>query len=412
MLDADSCSAGGEDDQQRAGGGRECRHCRAGRSPMAGCSYPTRQRSTEALPCDGVEPCISAICGAGTATSTTTHRGDRRARWSQASGRSKTWPAPCSATRPSPSPLVSRRARRHPLSGRTAPLPHGGQSRPRIRHCRSCRRGERAPGPRAQALLEQIRERELEQAVARLRLVHGREGRPATVYLLSNLPLNLGVSELTTWNALMRDRRGGGLPSLGWRVAAALPRASRCAPDLWATPEGGQGVGDGERGCQTPLDNILEHFDTPFPSYPAWGSTSLNRDSRDAGRVPSYPRRRGPRRTACIPGELWCEFTARAHLEEITGSVASLRLVGIVHRDRPDELRPVSVPEAQAEPPPRVSHVLPHRRGLAIGRTGLERWNLHSGHEILMPVELGRECSSRANVGGAPTSFARTSPSG
>ena len=60
------------------------------------------------------------------------------------------------------------------------------------------------PDPRAQALLEQVRERELEQAVARLRLVH--RDRPATVYLLSNIPLNLEITTVTTWNALARDR--------------------------------------------------------------------------------------------------------------------------------------------------------------------------------------------------------------
>ena len=179
------------------------------------------------------------------------------------------------------------------------------------------------------------------------------------------------------------------------------------------------------KGVSNPSNNILEHFDTPFPPYPAWGSTSLN---RDAATLVEYrrPGQRGSAHRAYIPGELWCEFTARAHLEEITGPVASLRLVGIIHRDRPDELRPVSVPEAQAEPPPAVivdagepaplvipfkvppprAYVLDVDEAWAIGPDRLERWNLPSGHEILVPAELGRELLLALNVGGAPTSFA------
>jgi hypothetical protein len=90
------------------------------------------------------------------------------------------------------------------------------------------------------------------------------------------------------------------------------------------------------------------------------------------------------------------------------------------------------VPEAQAEPlpaaivdagepeplqipmkvlPPRA-HVLHVDEAWAIGPDRLERWHLHSGHEILVPTELRRELLLALNVGGAPTSFARTSPSG
>jgi hypothetical protein len=89
------------------------------------------------------------------------------------------------------------------------------------------------------------------------------------------------------------------------------------------------------------------------------------------------------------------------------------------------------VPEAQAEPPPPAvivdagepapllipfkvpprAHVLHVDEAWAIGPDRLERWHLHSGHEILMPVELGRDVQLAANLGGAPTSFARANPS-
>ena len=167
------------------------------------------------------------------------------------------------------------------------------------------------------------------------------------------------------------------------------------------------------KGVSNPSNNLLEHFDTPFPPYPAWGSTSLN---RDAATLVEYrrPGQRGSAHRAYVPGELWCEFTARADLEAITGPVASLKIVGTIKRDRPDELRPVSVPEAQAEPPhrrgrgrgdpapltiplvvlPPRAHVLHIDEAWAIGPDRLERWNLHSGHQILMPVELGRDAAA------------------
>jgi hypothetical protein len=61
--------------------------------------------------------------------------------------------------------------------------------------------------------------------------------------------------------------------------------------------------------------------------------------------------------------------------------------------------------------PPRA-HVLHIDEAWAIGPERIERWNLHSGNEILMPVELGRDVQLAANLGGAPTSFARPGPSG
>ena len=62
------------------------------------------------------------------------------------------------------------------------------------------------PDPRAQAILEQIRERELLQAIARLRLVH--RTKPATVYVLTNIPLDLEVTGVATWGALCPRPRG------------------------------------------------------------------------------------------------------------------------------------------------------------------------------------------------------------
>jgi hypothetical protein len=53
------------------------------------------------------------------------------------------------------------------------------------------------PDPRAQVLLEQIREAETAQAIDRLRLIH--QSRGARVFILSNIPVDIEVDQLFTW---------------------------------------------------------------------------------------------------------------------------------------------------------------------------------------------------------------------
>ena len=56
------------------------------------------------------------------------------------------------------------------------------------------------PDPRAQVLLEQIREAETAQAIDRLRLVHKPKGpRSPRVFILSNIPVDIEVDQLFTW---------------------------------------------------------------------------------------------------------------------------------------------------------------------------------------------------------------------
>ena len=56
------------------------------------------------------------------------------------------------------------------------------------------------PDPRAQVLLEQIREAETAQAIDRLRLVHKPKGpRSPRVFILSNIPVDIEVDDLFRW---------------------------------------------------------------------------------------------------------------------------------------------------------------------------------------------------------------------
>lgn len=89
--------------------------------------------------------------------------------------------------------------------------------------------------PRCQAILEQVRERETEQAVDRLRLVH-RE-RPARVVLLSNLVVDLTVDRLVAWRGLVPDRLTVAAARLGGVLPLAPAWLAGRFPDLWKTVE-------------------------------------------------------------------------------------------------------------------------------------------------------------------------------
>ena len=84
------------------------------------------------------------------------------------------------------------------------------------------------PDRRVQAVVEQVREAEMVQAIDRLRLIHNEKRK--TVYILCSIPLDLPVDELVSWKQLTGDRR---LPNAldecdekGW---AALPLAKQAA---------------------------------------------------------------------------------------------------------------------------------------------------------------------------------------
>jgi hypothetical protein len=60
------------------------------------------------------------------------------------------------------------------------------------------------PDPRVQSIIRQSRERENEQAIDRLRLIHG--DSPKEVIVVTNLPLDIEVDVVTTWADLMPSR--------------------------------------------------------------------------------------------------------------------------------------------------------------------------------------------------------------
>src|SRR5215471_8895736 len=94
------------------------------------------------------------------------------------------------------------------------------------------------PDRRVQAVIEQVREAEMLQAIDRLRLIHSPWKK--TVIILCNIPLDIPVDALVTWRELVGDGRLAraleACEENGWE---ALPLAakslSELRPEIWVT---------------------------------------------------------------------------------------------------------------------------------------------------------------------------------
>jgi hypothetical protein len=94
------------------------------------------------------------------------------------------------------------------------------------------------PDRRVQAVVEQVREAEMVQAIDRLRLIHSE--REKTVVILCNIPLAIPVDELVTWRELVGDDRLAEALALceekGWDALPLAPeKLSELFPELWGT---------------------------------------------------------------------------------------------------------------------------------------------------------------------------------
>jgi hypothetical protein len=94
------------------------------------------------------------------------------------------------------------------------------------------------PDRRVQAVVEQIREAEMVQAIDRLRLIHS--PRKKTVIILCNIPLDIPVDELVTWRELVGDNRLAAALEIcdenGWEALPLEPaELTRLFPELWGT---------------------------------------------------------------------------------------------------------------------------------------------------------------------------------
>jgi len=117
----------------------------------------------------------------------------------------------------------------HPYGQRRYTMRDGSQRQVRVRvH----------PERRVQAVMEQVREAEMVQAIDRLRLIHS--SREKTVIILCNIPLDLPVDELVTWRELVGDSRLAQALEMceenGWDALPLAPKElHRLFPELWRT---------------------------------------------------------------------------------------------------------------------------------------------------------------------------------
>jgi hypothetical protein len=184
------------------------------------------------------------------------------------------------------------------------------------------------PDLRVQALVEQVREREVEQMVGRLRLVH--RARPARVLLLTNLPTALPVDRLVTWAEAMPCKLEQAIVAGRGVLPLSYAELARAHPSLWATNEEAR-MWLRRKGGHIPLR----------VSY--WNLTTLSVATLVSYRRPGQ--RRGSPHQAILPGDVRCPATAARALEPLLGVVEDVRIVEML-------ARPGARPAAAAVPSP------------------------------------------------------------
>lgn len=115
--------------------------------------------------------------------------------------------------------------------------------------------------PRIQAVLEQCRERELEQVIDRLRLIH--RDRPALVIVASSVALDVTYDAVLPWSDLTPSRAVSALVRFGVLPANAGLRAA-AFPDLWTSADAAKK--DGQRSGQlgdNPLWKLIQRALSP-----------------------------------------------------------------------------------------------------------------------------------------------------
>ena len=102
---------------------------------------------------------------------------------------------------------------------------------------------------------------------------------------------------------------------------------------------------------------------------------------------------------------MWCAEAARANLEAVTGPVATVTIVRTVHRAPivdAGEPEPLDVPIQVSAP----FHVLDVDEAWAFAGHDCQRWTLHNGKRVVLPVALAGRFALALRCTGHPTAFA------
>ena len=177
------------------------------------------------------------------------------------------------------------------------------------------------PDARVQAVLEQAREREIEQMVGRLRLVH--RAAPARVFLLSNLPTALPVDRLAAWAEVMPSKIEQAIRAGRGVLPLSAAEQARVHPALWATARE-VSHWNARKGTQVPIRETYWNVGTL--------SAATVVSYRRAGQVRGSPHR------AIIPGCVTEHDPAAILLEAVLGPVDHVTILETIHRPVPAEV--------------------------------------------------------------------------
>jgi hypothetical protein len=165
--------------------------------------------------------------------------------------------------------------------------------------------------PRCQAMLEQIREAEMVQAIDRVRPIFNHR----KVFVLNSLPLDLTVDRALTWSELRPGKF-----VLAFARFGVLPLSpgdlSRCFPDLWRSESAAREAVKWWRktGGESQIDIL-------FGGIPLFSSGALRTSYRRKGQ-------RGPLACALVRSDL---SAPRAVLEGMVGELVQFKLEHLPH---------------------------------------------------------------------------------
>ena len=186
------------------------------------------------------------------------------------------------------------------------------------------------PDLRVQALIEQTREREIEQMVGRLRLVHRRTA--ARVFILSDVPTALPVNRLVTWAEVIPSKMEQAIAAGRGVLPLSHAELARVHPNLWATAKEVEHW-LARKGPQLPVRDLY------------WNVGTLSVATLVSYRRPGH--RRGSPHQAVLPGRVESTRTAESLLlAAAIGDVEQVQILGIMVRPEVFEVPP----QAWAEP--------------------------------------------------------------
>ena len=110
-----------------------------------------------------------------------------------------------------------------------------------------------------QAIVEQIREREIEQMAGRARLIY--RATPCHVFLLSKLPTALPVDRLAPWSEIIPDKLEQAIVAGKGVLPLDAAELARAHPNLWVNAKAAANW-MARKGTHFPIRDIIWNLST------------------------------------------------------------------------------------------------------------------------------------------------------